>query len=47
MIVGVVFVILFTVILDVFFVDGFASNYISRNGFRRIEYWIEGSGRTN
>jgi hypothetical protein len=42
MIVGVVFVILFTVIFGRIFLDGFASNYISRNGFRRIEYWIEG-----
>jgi hypothetical protein len=30
---GVVFVILFTVILEEYFVDGFAPNHILRNGF--------------
>jgi hypothetical protein len=33
MIVGVVFVILFTVFLEEYFVDGFAPNHILRNGF--------------
>jgi polyferredoxin len=42
MIVGVVFVILFTVFWTYFLWMDLPSNYISRNGFRRIEYWIEG-----
>jgi hypothetical protein len=28
--------------LEEYFVDGFAPNHILRNGFRRIEFWIEG-----
>jgi len=28
--------------LDEFFADGFVLKLFFRNGFRRIEYWIEG-----
>jgi hypothetical protein len=31
--------------LEEYFVDGFAPNHILRNGFRRIEFWIEGGAQ--